>query len=528
MDKRHGVILCLVSFCCFLLLTGCWDKGSTTKGIGRLPEEAAAFQQEDRVAVIAGIDAYAPESNFRPLSYAVEDAQALKAAFEKRGYKVKLLTDGQAKKHFILQAIQEAGKLLEPEKGTLVFAFTGHGFAGKTAKGEDENFLAVDGTTDYDLANSGLGLRDVKAALKATGARRNMVFIDACRDNPLQGKSASNPGFAELAASEGLNILYSTAPGDVSVELPEFQHGLFTHFLLDGLEGKAAQNGLVLFDGLADYVTKQVKDYSFEKLPKTQKPYRSGESSGQFLVAALSDFKLEPETISPATPTHFSSSQSVVFPPNRWLEENENVATSLLGLFPVTLLLLYFFRESFFSFFEKKTIGGSEAFDTKEALFQPVGLKPNSVAKPPPMPTADEAIIQGALKGDVLAQVFLGNRYKNGENVKQDYAEAVKWYRKAADQGNALGQVSLGHMYKSSSGVKQDYAEAVKWYRKAADQGNALGQASLGYMYENGKGVKQDYVESAKWYRKAANQGSEYANKRLKALRKPRHASSPA
>jgi uncharacterized caspase-like protein len=62
--------------------------------------------------------------------------------------------------------------------------------------------------------------------------------------------------------------------------------------------------------------------------------------------------------------------------------------------------------------------------------------------------------------------------YENGRGVNQDYAEALKWYRKAADQGYADGQYALGFMYENGRGVTQDYAEALKWYRKAADQGN--------------------------------------------------------
>ena len=36
-----------------------------------------------------------------------------------------------------------------------------------------------------------------------------------------------------------------------------------------------------------------------------------------------------------------------------------------------------------------------------------------------------------------MAQTNLGNRYRNGEGVPQDYKEAVKWYRLAAEQGIA-------------------------------------------------------------------------------------------
>ncbi len=49
-------------------------------------------------------------------------------------------------------------------------------------------------------------------------------------------------------------------------------------------------------------------------------------------------------------------------------------------------------------------------------------------------------------------------------------------------------------MYNNGEGVPQDYAQAVYWYRKAADQGNADAQLNLGRMYDNGRGVPQDAV----------------------------------
>ena len=66
--------------------------------------------------------------------------------------------------------------------------------------------------------------------------------------------------------------------------------------------------------------------------------------------------------------------------------------------------------------------------------------------------------------------------YANGEGVPQDDAEAVRWYRLAAEQGNAGAQLNLGAMYSNGEGVPQDDAEAVRWYRLAAEQGNAGAQ----------------------------------------------------
>jgi hypothetical protein len=95
--------------------------------------------------------------------------------------------------------------------------------------------------------------------------------------------------------------------------------------------------------------------------------------------------------------------------------------------------------------------------------------------------------------------------YGKGLGVPQDYAKAVKWYRKAAEQGNADVQVILGVVYHNGEGVPQDYSEAAKWYRKAAEQGYAKAQSNLGFMYRNGQGVTQDYAQAHMWYNLAAS-----------------------
>jgi TPR repeat protein len=74
----------------------------------------------------------------------------------------------------------------------------------------------------------------------------------------------------------------------------------------------------------------------------------------------------------------------------------------------------------------------------------------------------------------------------------------------AADQGTAIAQHNLGVKYSKGEGVPKDYAEAVRWYRKAADQGNAGAQHNLGLMYYNGQGVPQDYVRAHMWFNLAA------------------------
>jgi TPR repeat protein len=92
--------------------------------------------------------------------------------------------------------------------------------------------------------------------------------------------------------------------------------------------------------------------------------------------------------------------------------------------------------------------------------------------------------------------------------VAQDHAEALKWYRRAAEQGKANAQYALSIIYAHGRGVEQDYAEAVAWCRKAAEQGDPGAQFNLGMMYRVGQGVPQDYMQAHMWLNLAASRAT--------------------
>jgi TPR repeat protein len=118
-------------------------------------------------------------------------------------------------------------------------------------------------------------------------------------------------------------------------------------------------------------------------------------------------------------------------------------------------------------------------------------------------------------QGYAYAEYNLGWMYDKGEGVPQNDAEAVRWYRLAADKGYAAAQSSLGWMYDKGEGVPQNDAEAVRWYRLAADKAHAYAEYNLGRMYEGGRGVPQNDAEAVRWYRLAADQGFAAAQSNL-------------
>jgi TPR repeat protein/tRNA A-37 threonylcarbamoyl transferase component Bud32 len=128
-------------------------------------------------------------------------------------------------------------------------------------------------------------------------------------------------------------------------------------------------------------------------------------------------------------------------------------------------------------------------------------------------PSTNPTLPKGSPAADDLQT---GDNYYFGKGVPLDYAEALKWYRKAADEGSAEGQYNVGSAYLDGQGVPKNGAEALRWYVKSANQGYAPAENDLGAIYQNGElGVTKNDTEAVKWYRKAAEQGSAIAQNNL-------------
>jgi TPR repeat protein len=80
-----------------------------------------------------------------------------------------------------------------------------------------------------------------------------------------------------------------------------------------------------------------------------------------------------------------------------------------------------------------------------------------------------------------------------------------------AEQGVDIFQYLLGLAYEQGKEVPQDYSEAVRWYRLAADQGRSNAQRRLGYMYFRGRGVPRDLIHAHMWLNLSAAQGDTIA-----------------
>jgi TPR repeat protein len=156
------------------------------------------------------------------------------------------------------------------------------------------------------------------------------------------------------------------------------------------------------------------------------------------------------------------------------------------------------------------------------------------IRRPTPALAPIEELRRLADSGDARAQVQFGQKLERGEEIPQDCAAAVRYYRMAADREWADGLVALGRCLQDGIGATadqkaavalfrrahtpdsfyhlatcllrglgcfRDYAEGIRLLKAAADAGHGLAANDLGDRLERGDGVPMDIAEALRYYR---------------------------
>ena len=112
---------------------------------------------------------------------------------------------------------------------------------------------------------------------------------------------------------------------------------------------------------------------------------------------------------------------------------------------------------------------------------------------------------------NIFKKGFDGLGNKNYKKAKKYFGELAE---KRYNEVQCEAQCNLGVCYY----LTQEYSEAVKWYRKAAEQYNTAAQYNLGMCYELGHGVTQNLQEAIRWYKLGAEKGDDFCKKALERL----------
>ena len=111
-------------------------------------------------------------------------------------------------------------------------------------------------------------------------------------------------------------------------------------------------------------------------------------------------------------------------------------------------------------------------------------------------------ILNKAIEGrDPQARYTIGSMYFTGKGLVENEAEALVWYKLAADGGHADAQYALANIYHYGHGIVADECEALYYFQKAADQGHTLSQLMVDLISDkqemaNGLGPVRPLVAS--------------------------------
>jgi TPR repeat protein len=343
---------------------------------------------------------------------------------------------------------------------------------------EGRNYLVP---TDAKLQKPGdlsLDAIDLQVVLDQMESRRrvNLIFLDACRNNPLARGFASvlgatrsvnvRQGLSEMQAAVGTMIVFSTEPDKVALD-GAGRNSPFTEALLRHIRDPGVDVSIMVRDVRKDVLIST----DGAQLPWDHSP----------LTDAV--------VLAPSQQTEVKAAAT-----NQTLDEVKRRADAQYGRNNrVAALELY--RDA-------AEGGNAPAENNLGAMYR------DGVTVQQDYKEATRWFDAAANQSEPDAQANFGEMYRRGLGVGQDFAKARFWYLKASDQGSAEAQYGLGILYESGLGVSKDTAEAARWYLKAANQGYAWAQASVGNLYRHGDGVSRDYEVAKNWYKKAADQGN--------------------
>jgi uncharacterized caspase-like protein len=232
----------------------------------------------------------------------VRDAEAIhKVLTEAAGFKpehILLLTDASERKPTYRNLKWALGTFLARsarKDDTVLIFFAGHGAPEVDQRGVERDGLAKylipsDADPD-DLYATALPMDELTTVFSRIEAERVVVFLDTCYSGAAGGRTFAahktragtvDDLFLErLIRAKGRAIITAARPNEVSIELGDLGHGLFTYYLVQGLQGAADLNrdGIVSLQELYEYVEQQVAQRS-RSLGANQHPVMKGELEG--------------------------------------------------------------------------------------------------------------------------------------------------------------------------------------------------------------------------------------------------------
>jgi TPR repeat protein len=498
-----------------------------------------AAHSADRVALVIGNSNYL---NIAALANPKNDATDIAAALRKLGFDVVQGLDlGRVGMEDTIRTF--VGKL----RGAKVAAFF---YAGHGLQVDGVNYLVpVDAKIDTtsDLSFAAVSLEYLLRQMDAE-QRVNLVFLDACRDNPLAQtmdrklatrQASVGRGLASIKGSIDTLIAFSTEPDKTALD-GDGRNSPFTTALLRHIQTPGLEIGGVLRRVRTDVVsaTKEQQipwDHSSlrsDVILSQDKAAPKGSLADQLArdgaratipeaeqIAGECD-RLAADPYSPNKPAnvrgvHYKKvtreavqacAKAVV------ADQNNGRLQYQLGR------ALYYGAGDYSK--ARVLFNGAYGAGATEALTELGRMDFFGHGGPQSFAKALSTFEKAAKEGDASAMKNLGFMYQVGRGVKVDYARALKYYAMAPDHPVIVN--NLGVLYSQGLGVPKDEQKALRLFEQAMLGGDDSAPGNLGSMYELGEGVPKDLVKARILYEVGATYGDQISQQglaRLKAAR---------
>jgi formylglycine-generating enzyme required for sulfatase activity len=248
----------------------------------------SALAEGKKLALLIGVDRYPEGSGFTSLPYTERDVEQLAEVLLNAGYRpehVRVLTlkRGNENTRFLptQRNVRREFHLLADDRtpdDSLLVALSGHGITRRVG-GKPAAFFAP---IDADLADpdSLISLDELYASLEQSEARTKVLLVDACRNEPTEGRAAAMP-FASAPPPPSIAALFACSDGEVAWDAADLGggHGVFFHYVIEGLRGDAdasPRDDKVSLAELLAYTQDRVPDYVSSRRGKRQMPILLG------------------------------------------------------------------------------------------------------------------------------------------------------------------------------------------------------------------------------------------------------------
>lgn len=273
------------------------------------PAPKDRWAKGERWAVVIGIGAY-EDPAIPHLRFSVADAELFYSLLtERAGFRkdhVLLLTDRTERRPTLRDLKYALGTFLARSAGKddlVVIYYAGHGAPEVDPRGIESDGLAkylvpIDANA-ADLYSTALPMDEFQTIFSRIEAERVVVFLDACYSGAAGGRTFASRRtratrvddlFLErLTRSRGRAIITAARSSEVSLELAELGHGLFTYYLVTGLRGAADLDldGIVALQELYQYLEQTIARKS-RAAGGNQHPVLKGELEGTLPLLKVS------------------------------------------------------------------------------------------------------------------------------------------------------------------------------------------------------------------------------------------------